>query len=88
MLIHNYDKIISVVEDNSRQVYVETKNVLKLVNNRNDNLLKLEQKSIFIQAGGIQMFKTKKFLSKNISRDQTIGKVIIDKNSSIKYKLI
>ena len=88
MLIHNYDKIISVVEDNSRQVYVETKNGLKLVNNRNDNLLKLEQKSIFIQAGGIQMFKTKKFLSKNISRDQTIGKVIIDKNSSIKYKLI
>ena len=86
MLIHNYDKIISVVEDNSKQVYVETRNGLKLVNNRNDNLLKLEQKSIFIQAGGVQMIKTKKFLSKNISRDQTIGKVVIDKNSSLKYK--
>ena len=86
MLIHNYDKIISVVEDNSKQVYVETKNGLKLINNRNDNLLKLEQKSIFVQAGGIQMIKTRKFLSKNISRDQTIGKVVIDKNSSLKYK--
>lgn len=86
MLIHNYDKIITVIEDNNKQVYIETKNGLKLVNNRNDDLLRLEQKSIFIQSGGIQMFKTRKFLNKGDSDVLTIGKVIIDKNSSIKYK--
>ena len=86
MLIHNYDKIITVIEDNNNQVYIETKNGLKLVNNRNDDLLRLEQKSIFIQSGGIQMFKTRKFLNKGDSDVLTIGKVIIDKNSSIKYK--
>jgi len=88
MLIHNYDKIISVVEDYDKQIYIENKNGLKLVNNRNDEVLKLEQKSVFIQAGGIQMLKTKKFLSKNNLSQLTVGKLIIDKVSSKKYEFI
>lgn len=84
LLIHDYDKVITVLPDIKNQFYKDSKTGLRLISNSNSKELKLERDIIYVEKGGIQLETYKSFLSD--SQNKKIGKIVIDNQSSIKIK--
>jgi len=82
LLIHDYNKVITVLPDIKNQFYKDSNTGLKLISNSNSKQLKLERDIIYVEKGGIQLETYKSFLSN--SQNKKKGKIVIDNQSSIK----
>ena len=84
LIIHQFDKVITVLPDLKNHFYKDTRKGLKLVSNSNYKRLKLERDIIYLERGGIQLESLRNFFKDDNLKK--IGKIVIDKKSSLQIK--
>ena len=86
--IFGTDKLISANVNLNDQFYMHDGKGLKLLNNSKHDTLHLEKKMIYLETGGISIYRYNLYKEKSWSKISNIGHIIIDKNSSFKVENI